>query len=104
MKLSTNTTYQFKGFKKGEYEIKINGTSLYGENETRNELKVVEVNGFLFYNVEKIVVKSDSMVIFDFYNAEGQAVARYIMNIHEALTVKTTSVGTLQYNFGRAVA
>lgn len=102
--LTTNKAYSIKSFKKGEYEIEIKGNSLYGENETRNELKVVDVNGFLFYNVEKIVVKSDSMVMFDFYNAEGQEVARYIMNIYETLTVKTTSMDTLKYNFKDVIA
>lgn len=97
--LKINKAYAFKDFKKGEYEIKINGATLYGENKTRNDLKIVEVNDFLLHNVSKIIVESDDFVVFKFLNAEGEIVGEHMLSTCESLIVKTTPLGALEYNF-----
>lgn len=99
--LKTNSEYGIDSFSEGFKEVKIENASLYGENQTRSELKIVEVDGFLLRGVAKIVVESGDMVIFRFYNSFGDIVVEYIMNIYERLIVKNTSFGALKYSFVR---
>ncbi len=104
MVLQTNTVYDFKSFNKGEYEITLDNNSIYGSNQTRTELKVVEVNGFLLHNISKIILKVNDSVIFDFCNEDGQIVVRHLMTIYESLKIKKTGMGSLDYKFGEVVA
>lgn len=99
--LATNNEYGVDSFFEGEKEIKIENASLYGENQTRNELKIVEVDGFLLRDIASIKVESGDFVVFKFYNSLGEIVVEYIMKIYEKLVVKNTSLGTLKYSFVR---
>lgn len=99
MLLKTNNEYDVNSFTKGLREIEIENTSLYGNNEIRSELKIVDVDGFLFRGIDKIAVESGDMVIFRFYNSFGEIVVEYIMKVYERLIVKSTSVGALRYSF-----
>lgn len=103
MKLTTGKEYTSKSFLVGEHELSIEN-GLYGSNETRNELKIVEVDGFLLHNVSKITVQADDFVVFRFVNAKGEIVAERMMKYYESLTISDTSVNTLQYKFKRSVA
>ena len=97
--LKTDNEYEFDNFGEGIKEVKIESYSLYGENRVRNELKIIEVNGFMIRGVEKIVVESEDGVIFRFYNSSDEIIVEYIMKIYEKLIVRSTSLGTLKYNF-----
>ena len=103
MKIKTGSRYKFKDFLVGEHELSVEN-GLYGSNETRTDLKIVEFNGFMIRGVAKIVVAVDDFTVFRFYNADGQILAERMMKIYEALTVKNTSMGTLKYNFERVIA
>lgn len=98
MVLRLNKEYDFDSLCDGEIKIE-NHDDLYGENETRNNLKIVEFNGFLIRGITKIVIESGDMVVFKLYNSIGEIVVEYIMKMYEKFIVKITSLGTLKYSF-----
>lgn len=83
----------------GIQQISVADSSLYGSNAIRNAEKIIDLNGILFYDIEKIEVETGSNVVFKFYNSLGRVAASYIMKVCEQLTIKNTSVGALKYKF-----
>ena len=96
--LQTNSEYTFTSLM-GENEISIENESIYGVNQTRKDLKIIEFNGLLIKNVDKLVVVGGDTVIFKFYNSLGEIIAEYIMLVKSKLIVKKTSMGSLEYGF-----
>ena len=73
---------------------------IYGDNDVRENNKIIDIDGILINDVDTIRIDSTGdNVIVDFYNSLGVEICRRLMKVQESFEVRGGSF--MRYSFSK---